>query len=598
MKRFIGLSVLFSLMIAMSSCNDRLIVPLDQALNAAKGQNITVDAKTKIDILFVVDASGSMKKEQESLAENFDTFSEFIFEDLKNAVDYRIAVVSTGQADESDPFGVFPKDLGVFVNPSLGERTECQASTNQILSPNNLGCAITDAECQRTQLKAQFSCAAQVGIDGVGFERGLEAMRSALSCNGLNANYLGACCQFDQRSDSFVYDPLCRGQKNSNLPAPEFLRPDAFLVVVFITDEDDCSTFSDAGIDSPFATCSESYSSVTALLGSGNEAEKTAANALIYNTYSNPRYCSGQSPEACHAAECTDNDGRLLDPVDCYFKRCSIKLSTDERGRLDPSSKEACRRQAGKLAPVSFYHRFLMGLKERPNEQIIVANITSPGLLTPSGYRLNFSDNPPVVELCEKNEEYLTSNLDMCCPNGQCGAIPEPVSCPDMNGEAGDGYSAWRYIDLMSMFGENGLGCREGETSGCVNLCNPNLNDALFALRTKVISAVGEYCIAGRPACMVNDPATGESRPCVDVELDVASNYQVNLRQICELGPEENGDCGVVGTETPLNEGSDYNLILNDLTCASGIRVKLTSPPKAGSTTKIDFEQSEQIFDQ
>ena len=87
--------------------------------------------------------------------------------------------------------------------------------------------------------------------------------------------------------------------------------------------------------------------------------------------------------------------------------------------------------QAGKLAPVSFYHRFLMGLKERPNEQIIVANITSPGLLTPSGYRLNFSDNPPVVEQCEKNEEYLTSNLDMCCPNGQCGAIPDPVSCPD-----------------------------------------------------------------------------------------------------------------------------------------------------------------------
>ena len=598
MKKLIGFSVFFSLIIALSSCNERLMIPLDQALNAATGQNITVDAKTKIDILFVVDASQSMKKEQESLAENFDTFSDFIFEDLKNAVDYRIAVVSTGQRDESDPFGVFPKDLGAFVNPSLGQRAECQNSTNQILSPTNLGCDITDADCQRTQLKAQFSCAAQVGIEGVGFERGLEAMRSALSCNGLNANYLGACCEFDKSTDSFVYDPLCRGQKDSNQPSPEFLRPDAFLVVVFITDEDDCSTFSDANADSPYATCSQDYKTVKDLYGSGNTAELQAANALIYSAYSNPRYCGGNNPEACHAAECTNNDGQVFDPVECYFKRCSLVLRTDSQGRLDPSSKEACRRQADKLAPVSFYHRFLLGLKERPNDQIIVANIVSPGLLTPSGYRLNFSDNAPAAMQCAENAAYLSSNLDMCCPNGQCGAIPDLVSCPNGDGEEGDGYSAWRYIDLMSMFGENGLGCREGETTNCVNLCNPNLKDALIALRNKVISAVGEYCVAGRPACVVTDPTSGEKRACVDVELEVSSNYQVSLRQVCELGPEDNGDCGIVGSETTLNEGVDYNLILNDLTCASGIRVKLSAPPKAGSTTKIDFEQSQQIFDQ
>ena len=595
MKKNIGLSVLVSCFLSLSACNDRLIVPLDQALNAATGQNITVDAKTKIDILFVIDASQSMEQEQTSLAENFDTFSDFIFEDLKNAVDYRIAVVSTGQKLESDPFGVMPKDLGAFVNPSLGERPECQNATNQILSPTNLGCAITDAECQKVQLKAQFSCAAQVGIKGVGFERGLEAMRSALSCNGLNANYLGACCEYNDRLDSFVYDPLCRGQKGSSLPAPDFLRPDAFLVVVFITDEDDCSTYADATKDSPFATCSEDYTTVTGLLGSGDIAGRQAANALIYNAYSSPLYCSGSDPQACHALECTNDAGQLLDPIDCYFSRCALTLTTDERGRLDTSSKEACRRQANKLAPVSFYHRFLMGLKERPNEQIIMANIVSPGLLTPSGYRLNFSDNPPTVSECATNAAYMSSNLDACCPNGQCGATPDLISCPNIDG---DGYSAWRYIDLMSMFGESGLGCREGENTDCVNLCDPNLTDALSALRNKVISAVGEYCVAGKPACMVTDINTGEPRACVDVELEVPENYKIELKQICELGPEQNGDCGIVGTETTLRSGVDYTLILNDLTCASGMRIKLAAPPKAGSTTKINFEQSEQLFDQ
>lgn len=605
MMKQLGYSLLLSALF-LGSCNDRTVTPLDQSLTSSTGQDITVDAKTKIDILFVIDESQSMADEQASLSANFSTFSDFIFEDLKNAVDYRIAVVSTGKKLASDIYGGVQADnLGAFISKSNDQSDGCPVDLNRVISPTNLGCSIEDEQCQRVQLKSQFSCAAKVGVDGVVFERGLEAMRTALSCNGPNADFLGACCEYNEALKIFEYDPLCRNEKKSMLAPPEFLRPDAFLVVVFITDEDDCSTYADAPIDSPYATCSIDYLELKGLLGSGDIAGRMAANTAINSAYSNPRYCAPGNPQGCYASECTDAADQLVEPVDCYFTRCALTLNTDTMGRLDQDSKEACRRQAHKLAPVSYYHSFLMGLKARPNDQLIVANIVAPGLLTPSGYRMNFSSEAPMDRQCADSKDYLRSNLDSCCPGGNCGAIPDLVSCPnydeDLDGDGipdVGGYSAWRYIDLMSMFGENGLGCRESESSGCVNLCDADLNAALGALRAKVISAVGEYCVARRPACLVTDGATAQTRPCVDIELDVPENYQLQLRQVCELSPEENGDCGVVGTEKTLTIGLDYELNINDTSCASGMRVQLTSPPKAGQTTKMDFLQGQVTFDQ
>ena len=379
------------------SCNNREVTPLDQALNASTGQEITVDAKTKIDILFVIDESPSMDIEQASLAANFSTFSNFIFDDLRNAVDYRIAVTSTGskRSNEEDPFGIIPKDLGKFVTSSGDSGADCAGEFAPVISSTSLGCAIEDDQCQRQALQQRFSCLAKVGTNGIVFERGLEAMRSSISCNGPNAGLFGACCIAVEGENRLSYDPLCRSQNNSTLPPPEFLRPDAILVVVFITDEDDCSTFSDAPIDSPYATCSVDSITVDGALGTGDAAGRQSANAAIYNAYNNTTYCAAGNPQACHAAECTNASGQVLDPVDCYYTRCALSLVTSGRS-LDLNSQRACRQQGYKLSPVSYYHEFLLSLKARPNEQILVANIVSTGLLTPGGFRLNFSDEPTI----------------------------------------------------------------------------------------------------------------------------------------------------------------------------------------------------------
>ena len=124
-----------------------------------------------------------------------------------------------------------------------------------------------------------------------------------------------------------------------------------------------------------------------------------------------------------------------------------------------------------------------------------MANIVPTGLYTPSGYRLNFSEVPNQNPACDE-KDYLRANLEECCPQGQCGAITDITSC-------GQGFAPWRYIDFMTMFGGNGLGCRADQTEGCVNLCTPDLNAALGTLRERVISAVGDYCVARKPACVV-----------------------------------------------------------------------------------------------
>ena len=155
----------------------------------------------KIDFLFIIDDSGSMTQEQANLAANFPAFAAAIDayrNDDDVPIDYRIAITTTGR----DVFyTVIYPDTELPV-PSMGDDGEFRQS-----------CGMTRKWIERTDpdVTGTFSCAAQVGKNGSGMEMPLYASKLAFTArldDGLNAG---------------------------------FLRADALLAVVILTDEDDCS---------------------------------------------------------------------------------------------------------------------------------------------------------------------------------------------------------------------------------------------------------------------------------------------------------------------------------------------------------------------
>ncbi len=156
----------------------------------------------EVDILFVIDNSCSMSEEQASLTANFASFIQFAD---SQALDYRISVVST--------------DVDGCPNPAQAQRPGLldQGQCGYFADGNGAGTQrnpdwrlITPGE--QPSAEQAFAAIGTQGIDGSGTERGLEAAYLALS------------------------SPLITGWNQG------FLRPSAYLALIFISDEEDQST--------------------------------------------------------------------------------------------------------------------------------------------------------------------------------------------------------------------------------------------------------------------------------------------------------------------------------------------------------------------
>ncbi len=156
---------------------------------------------SKIDVLWVIDNSGSMELRQKNLARNFQAF---INEFTKNSVDYRIAVTTT------DIF----REAGQFVGtPSIITRETPNAA-------------------------AVFARNVNVGISGSPYEVGLEAARLSLELQvAANATTLMQCQAACPQADRAACQANC-----ATTASFQFLRPDAYLYLIFVTDEEDRSS--------------------------------------------------------------------------------------------------------------------------------------------------------------------------------------------------------------------------------------------------------------------------------------------------------------------------------------------------------------------
>lgn len=237
----------------------------------------TQQAASKIDVLWVVDNSGSMAARQENLARNFGSF---IQEFTRNSIDYRIAVTTT------DIF----KEAGRFVG------------TPKILTPTTPNVA------------AAFANNIKVGITGSPFEVGLEAARLSLDLQ-VQANT--ASVMQCQAACPMANQAVCRANCETTAVF-QFLRRDAYLYLIFVTDEEDRSSQ-----DVRFF-----YRYFETVKGVGNDGTVTTA-AIMGDTPSN---ACGATPGTRYKALSDLTGGEVGSICDTNFSTTLGKLARNAVG--------------------------------------------------------------------------------------------------------------------------------------------------------------------------------------------------------------------------------------------------------------------------
>lgn len=186
------------------ACVDRTVSRVEPEQDNVLTFDVPTVVERDVDILFVIDSSPSMAEEHASLRSDFGALLDRLDDGPEGLPDVHIGVVSSDMG--TAPYNVNSQCRADGGDRGLLNGAACAALGGARFIEDVLDIDNTRRTNYTGALEDVFACAADVGVDGCGFERHLDAMQTALS--GAN---------------------------------PGFVRDDAFLAVVFVADEDDCS---------------------------------------------------------------------------------------------------------------------------------------------------------------------------------------------------------------------------------------------------------------------------------------------------------------------------------------------------------------------
>jgi len=215
MRKFVIASLLGLATGLLAGCPDRTISEVIPEQGRVETKDIPVNFNRNVDILFIIDDSPSMADKQKNLGDNFPNF---------------INVLNTIQGGLPDVhIGVITSDMGTNAEgdaapgPSIGQigNGGCSGTGKngnlQTYGAPVTGVFISDIKQMDGSRQTNYTgnladvfkqMATGAGAGGCGFEQHLAAAKHALNNNPANAG---------------------------------FVRADAFLALIFIADEDDCS---------------------------------------------------------------------------------------------------------------------------------------------------------------------------------------------------------------------------------------------------------------------------------------------------------------------------------------------------------------------
>lgn len=270
--------------LSMLGCPKQELAPLGPCTVSAVREEVNQTGISKVDLLFVIDNSQSMLEEQANLRAQLPRLIR-VLTTGDRYIDREAEAEAMGVSNDERYFtpvsslqlGVITSELGVMRQFPAGMRPaggteECLESTmpddgklltsvtiavegqiadgGVVQSPPNPGCAglVPELEYLRfdtanksadelaedaTQTALEFGCISTVGVRGCAYEQQLEAMWKAVAPSTV---------------DDFIDTNSKNGHGNPNGFNKTFVRDDAILAVIQVTDEEDCSITSDGRV--------------------------------------------------------------------------------------------------------------------------------------------------------------------------------------------------------------------------------------------------------------------------------------------------------------------------------------------------------------
>jgi len=347
---------------------DRPVLVPDHTYDRSFAQTIN----RNVDLLFLVDDSSSMGKSQDNLRRNFPRFMTRL-KDPPGLPNIHVAVVSSDMGTNSgsacDPatnkngrFQFTAPEPAVGQTPCVTNLDPNATFISDIGGTKNYSGAIEDV----------FSCIAALGDKGCGFEHQFAAITRALGVDG--------------RGEA--------PQENQG-----FLRKDAYLVIILITNEDDCSANPDVPL---FDESQNNY--IGDQLG--------------------PRI-NFRCNEFGHV--CDDGTGKFVHP--------SRRAPNDDVNAMVTYSSCRSNEEENYLLGAADTANRIKGLKSRDG-QVLVAAITGPA--TP--YTVTWT---------------APTGSDTSCGAASCPWPAIARSCTATDGSFA--YPSVRIVDFVNQFGANGL---------------------------------------------------------------------------------------------------------------------------------------------
>ena len=418
-------------------------------LSITETTTFSTKVNTKLDLLFVIDDQASTTFMQSKFYEQIPNFLS-VLENQPNPLDLHVAVVSTDMGapgDATTSIGCTPKgDAGEFQSAPTGTCTDTGIQDGATyLSTDGSGNANFTGD-----LGTALQCISLLGGKGCGFGQPLAALDRALGADG-------------------------SGVPSTNA---SFLRDDAYLGIVLLSNEDDCSAPSNTQLFS---------------LAVGGSNQQNIANALgpIGN------YRCNQYGHLCQNAA----GQTIMPPLNPPSGATTLDLT-------NCTSNDTA---SGLLTPVSQFVTDIKSLKPDPDNQIVVSAIVAPAApysvawVTPlGGQNLQPGELWPEVE-------------HSCGAAGGDGVNPESTMNPT-DGSFGD--PAVRISQFVNSF----------PSSVIRSVCDPSYAPAMQAIASKIGVLPSPPCLTGA----IQKTATGAPNCTVTAHIEQNNVFTEDSYQSCE----------------------------------------------------------------